>query len=86
MPDPPSSRPLNEEAENRKIKGNEFLKDKKYDEAVREYNKAITADPENPTYYSNRAAAWVREYYGDGAAAWVRMVLLGIIVMGRWFG
>jgi tetratricopeptide (TPR) repeat protein len=52
-------KPVNEEAENRKIKGNEFLKEKKYDDAVREYNKAISADPENPTYYSNRAAAWV---------------------------
>lgn len=48
----------NEEAERCKNKGNEFLKERKFEEAIKEYNKAITVDSSNAIYYSNRSAAW----------------------------
>lgn len=31
---------------------------KRYDEAIESYTKAVNADPTNPVYYSNRAAAF----------------------------
>lgn len=48
----------NEEAEEHKRKGNDAFKEKKWDEAIKHYNKAITLDPSNAAYYSNRSAAW----------------------------
>jgi len=48
----------NEEAEKYKGRGNDFLKAGDYEKAIKEYNKAITLDPENAVYYSNRSAAW----------------------------
>eukprot|EP00397_Hematodinium_sp_SG-2012_P025912 GEMP01027110.1.p1 GENE.GEMP01027110.1~~GEMP01027110.1.p1 ORF type:complete len:424 (+),score=107.28 GEMP01027110.1:100-1371(+) len=48
----------NEEAEKYKTKGNEALKNRAFEDAIKEYNKAVTLDPDNPVYYSNRAAAW----------------------------
>ena len=41
-----------------KEKGNAFFKEGKYPEAVEQYTEAIKRDPSNPTYYSNRAAAY----------------------------
>ncbi|KAJ6226650.1 hypothetical protein M0813_10656 [Anaeramoeba flamelloides] len=41
-----------------KEKGNTFLKSKKYNEAIECYTKAISIDPENSIYYSNRAVAY----------------------------
>ncbi|ORY00732.1 hypothetical protein BCR34DRAFT_494387 [Clohesyomyces aquaticus] len=45
------------DAESYKAAGNKFFKIKDYTQAVKEYSKAIEADPRNATYYSNRAAA-----------------------------
>jgi small glutamine-rich tetratricopeptide repeat-containing protein alpha len=45
------------EAEKHKQSGNTQMSNKKYDEAISAYDKAIALDPTNPVYYSNRAAA-----------------------------
>lgn len=45
------------EAAQFKAKGNEFYKKREWDTAVEWYGKAIAADPDQKTYYSNRAAA-----------------------------
>ncbi|KAJ9498785.1 hypothetical protein LTR99_007768 [Exophiala xenobiotica] len=42
-----------------KAAGNKFFKAKDYDKAIAEYSKAVEADPTNPTYLSNRAAAYI---------------------------
>eukprot|EP00442_Polarella_glacialis_P057040 CAMPEP_0115108580 /NCGR_PEP_ID=MMETSP0227-20121206/38092_1 /TAXON_ID=89957 /ORGANISM="Polarella glacialis, Strain CCMP 1383" /LENGTH=130 /DNA_ID=CAMNT_0002506909 /DNA_START=80 /DNA_END=472 /DNA_ORIENTATION=+ len=49
---------LNEEAEKYKGRGNDFFKAGDWEKAVKEYNKAITLDPGNAVYYSNRSGAW----------------------------
>jgi len=48
----------NTEAEEFKKKGNDAFKEKNFDEAIKNYNKAITLDPNNASYYSNRSGAW----------------------------
>jgi len=48
----------NTEAEEYKAKGNEAFKAKNWDDAIKQYNKAITLDGTQPSYYSNRAACW----------------------------
>jgi len=48
----------NAEAEEYKKKGNEAFAAKSWDEAIKHYNKAVTLDPSNATYYSNRSGAW----------------------------
>jgi DnaJ family protein C protein 7 len=45
------------DAEEYKAAGNKFFKIKDYPAAIKEYSRAIEADPKNGTYYSNRAAA-----------------------------
>lgn len=57
----------NSEAEGYKNKGNEAYKAGNYDEAIKQYNKAITLDPTTATYYSNRAA--VHASKGDNNSA-----------------
>lgn len=47
-------------AETIKNEGNRLMKDGKYNEALLQYNRAITYDPKNPIFYCNRAAAYVR--------------------------
>ncbi|MCJ1248601.1 hypothetical protein MMC30_005819 [Trapelia coarctata] len=47
------------DAEACKAAGNKFFKMGDYDKAIKEYGKAIEADPENPTYLSNRSAALI---------------------------
>ncbi|KAI1610535.1 DnaJ protein, subfamily C, member 7 [Exophiala viscosa] len=42
-----------------KAAGNKFFKAKDYDRAIAEYTKAVDAEPSNPTYLSNRAAAYI---------------------------
>ncbi|KIW86728.1 uncharacterized protein Z519_12641 [Cladophialophora bantiana CBS 173.52] len=42
-----------------KAAGNKFFKAKDYDRAIVEYTKAVDAEPSNPTYLSNRAAAYI---------------------------
>ncbi len=47
-----------ENADKLKQEGNTLMSGKKYDEAIEAYTKAIAIDPNNPVYYSNRAAAY----------------------------
>ncbi|KAM0686206.1 hypothetical protein COBT_002573 [Conglomerata obtusa] len=47
-------------AEEFKAEGNDFFKNKNYDEAVLAYTQAIDEDDQNPIYYSNRAAAYAK--------------------------
>ena len=53
----PTSPPIDAEA--CKAAGNKFFKMRDYDKAIKEYTKAIEADPQNPTYLSNRSAAFM---------------------------
>ncbi|XP_033738164.1 small glutamine-rich tetratricopeptide repeat-containing protein alpha-like [Pecten maximus] len=46
------------QAEEKKAKGNEFMKTEKYSDAVEYYTQAIKLDNKNPVYYCNRAAAY----------------------------
>ncbi|KAJ4374448.1 hypothetical protein N0V86_007313 [Didymella sp. IMI 355093] len=55
---PPTEMPTID-AEEYKAAGNKFFKIKDYPAAIKEYSKAIEADPKNATYYSNRAAAYI---------------------------
>lgn len=54
-------------AETIKNEGNRLMKDGKYNEALLQYNRAITFDPKNPIFYCNRAAAYIR--LGDNERA-----------------
>jgi len=54
---PPAPTPADAEAF--KASGNKYFKAKDYANAIREYTKAIEADPKNATYYNNRAAAYI---------------------------
>ncbi|KAH7402223.1 hypothetical protein DE146DRAFT_652761 [Phaeosphaeria sp. MPI-PUGE-AT-0046c] len=55
---PPAEAPTID-AEEYKAAGNKFFKIKDYPAAIKEYSRAIEADPKNATYYSNRAAAYI---------------------------
>ena len=64
---PPQS-PLDQrpDAEACKAAGNKFFKAGDYAKAVAEYSRAIEADPRNPTYLSNRSAAYIgANRYGE---------------------
>ena len=54
-------------AEEFKAKGNKALQERRYDEAVVEYTKAIELAPDNEVLYSNRSAAYLSK--GDASAA-----------------
>lgn len=59
-PDTPPEENDNEElAESYKATGNKFFKAGDYKKAVTEYTRAIEAAPRNPTYLSNRSAAYM---------------------------
>ena len=47
-----------EKALEAKERGNAHFKNAKFPQAIAEYTEAIKRDPSNPTYYSNRAAAY----------------------------
>ena len=56
-----------QEANNEKIKGNELMKTKEYDEAIKHYTKSIRLDDFEPTTYANRALAYIKNTeYGKG--------------------
>lgn len=46
------------EAEKLKTTGNQLMSSKQYDGAIDAYTQAISKDPTNAVYYSNRAAAY----------------------------
>ncbi|CAG9760375.1 unnamed protein product [Ceutorhynchus assimilis] len=48
------------EAEKCKTRGNDFMKNSQYNEAIDEYTKAIDLNPNNAVYFCNRAAAYTR--------------------------
>jgi small glutamine-rich tetratricopeptide repeat-containing protein alpha len=54
-------------AEKFKQEGNAQMSSKNYDAAIESYGKAVALDPNNPVYYSNRAAAYSSK--GDHLAA-----------------
>jgi len=47
-----------EEAERLKNEGNDLMKREKYEDALKNYTKAIQLDCKNPVYFCNRAAAY----------------------------
>ncbi len=48
------------EATEFKNKGNQALKEQKYDEALENYGKAIELDSQNPIYFSNRSLCFIK--------------------------
>ena len=48
------------EADNEKIKGNELMKTKEFDEAVNHYTLSIEFNPIEATTYCNRALALIK--------------------------
>lgn len=56
-----------EMAEQIKNEGNRLMKEGKYQEALIQYNRALTFDPKNPIFYCNRAAACIRLGENDRA-------------------
>lgn len=59
-----SQRKMKEEntliAERAKEEGNKCFKAKQYKDAVANYSRAVTLDPQNPVYFSNRAMAYLK--------------------------
>ncbi len=54
-------------AENEKLKGNELMKTKEYDQAIKLYTQSIKYDPNEPTTYCNRALAYSKVKQYDNA-------------------
>ena len=58
-----------EKAESLKVIANDFFKEKKYNDAILNYTKAIELNSNNPVYYSNRSMAYLRvESFGYALA------------------
>jgi tetratricopeptide (TPR) repeat protein len=47
-------------AERAKEEGNKCFKSKQYKDAIANYSRAISLDPQNPVYFSNRAMAYLK--------------------------
>jgi len=60
QPHPSVSQVDREAAEAKKIEGNDYMRDSQFNEAISSYTSAITLDPGNAIYYSNRAAAYAK--------------------------
>lgn len=56
-------------AEEWKAKGNEALKAKDFDSAIKHYSEAISLDGTNHIYFSNRSAAYLSKGDGENARA-----------------
>lgn len=63
-------------ADSIKNEGNRLMKECKYNEALLQYNRAITFDPKNPIFYCNRAAAHIRLGDNDRAVTDCKSALL----------
>jgi len=48
------------QAEDKKVEGNDFMRDGRFHDAIASYTSAITLHPNNAIYYSNRAAAYAK--------------------------
>lgn len=48
------------EAENEKFKGNELMKTKEFEEAIKHYDNSIRLNSSEPTTYCNRALALIK--------------------------
>jgi len=49
---------IKKQAEDLKAKGNEFYKKKDFENALKFYQEAIDKDPQEITFYSNKAAVY----------------------------
>merc|ERR1712183_874233 len=49
-----------QKAEEKKVEGNDFMRDGRFHDAIASYTSAITLQPNNAIYYSNRAAAYAK--------------------------
>lgn len=47
-------------AEEHKKKGNEFFKDGKFPDAIKEFDEGLRRDPKNVNLYTNRAFALIK--------------------------
>ncbi|KAH8830201.1 hypothetical protein DL96DRAFT_1525532 [Flagelloscypha sp. PMI_526] len=61
-PEPTPAKPVDpkKEAIRCKEEGNRFFKEKKYQDSISWYTKAVENDPSNGTYLSNRSAAYIQ--------------------------
>ncbi|GAB0091318.1 small glutamine-rich tetratricopeptide repeat-containing protein beta [Sergentomyia squamirostris] len=64
-----------DDAEALKNEGNRLMKEEKYEDALINYNRAISIDPQNPIFYCNRSAAWIRLGSFDHAISDARIAL-----------
>mmetsp|Transcript_48504 Transcript_48504/g.113542 ORF Transcript_48504/g.113542 Transcript_48504/m.113542 type:complete len:589 (+) Transcript_48504:90-1856(+) len=58
-PPPDNRTPEQKEADEFKAKGNELYKQKKFEEAIAMYDKALEKEPNDLTYYNNKCAVWI---------------------------
>ncbi|CAI2382792.1 unnamed protein product [Moneuplotes crassus] len=49
------------QAENERMKGNDFMGSKEYDKAIESYDKSISLDANEPSTYSNRSLAYLKK-------------------------
>ncbi|XP_044256325.1 small glutamine-rich tetratricopeptide repeat-containing protein alpha-like isoform X1 [Tribolium madens] len=74
------------EAERHKNLGNTAMKNGEYEEAVRYYSMAIEANPTNPVYFCNRAAAYSRLENNEEAIKDCKQALILDPTYGKAYG